>query len=238
MVNRRTTQLYMEERFENEFVTWRHNTPVGVKVDEVFGMDSKTGKVWKELAMQIFCEQGDNYREIDHFPNGAPFIYGVNARFSLTHTTHFLAGAILPKTPELNLENFNPRSAMGIDAEPLNRTQVLKIREKFLSESELILIDKEDIEANIIAWTSKEALYKAAFTPGLDFRENIRIIELPVLDKSPEIKKPVKTGTAEFMIPIDGKIETVEMILYSYESYGCCVTIALSTKAATFKKGN
>ena len=225
----------MDERFPDEFVTWHHKTPIGVKVDEVFGMDSKEGRVWLELARQIYCEQGEpNYREIDHFPNGAPFLEGYPGRISITHTSHFLAVAMLPKTPESNLEAFSPRTAMGIDAESFGRSQVLKIRDKFLSEDEKTLIPEDDLKANIIAWTSKEALYKAALTTGLDFRKDIKIITLPGINTNPEVMKNPSLGEAMVSIPsVDDKWE-IPFSLYCYESYGNCVTIAFSPKCAKF----
>ena len=226
----------MDERFPDEFVTWHHKTFIGVKVDEVFGMDSKNGKAWVELARQIYCEQGENYRVIEHFENGAPYIEGYPGRISLTHTSHFFAVATLPKTPEANLNLFNPRTAMGIDAEPLNRTQVLKVREKFLNEEELSLIPKDNLEDNIIAWTSKEALYKTAFVSGMDFRNSIVIKKLPVLEKDPVKGCDKNLGEAVIQFPLETGIEKQEMKIFSYESYGCCVTIAFSPKCAKFGK--
>ncbi|MCH5230255.1 MAG: 4-phosphopantetheinyl transferase family protein [Muribaculaceae bacterium] len=227
----------MDERFPDEFVTWHHKTPIGVKIDEVFGMDSKSGKVWLELARQIYCEQGEpNYRVMEHFNNGAPFLEGYPGRISITHTNHFFAVATLPKTPETDLEKFSPRSSMGIDAESLDRKQVVKIREKFLSDKEQEMIAEDNLQENILAWTSKEALYKAAMTPGLDWKNDLSIIRLPKLDENPEARGERSLGEALITFPAETGIEPQSMVLYSYESYGCCVTIALSPKAAKFGK--
>ena len=223
----------MEERFFDEFVTWYHKTPVGIKVDEIFGMDSKTGKVWIELAKQIYAEQGGQYyRVIEHFENGVPYLEGYLGRISLTHTTHFMAVATLPKTPEVELQHFDPRAAMGIDAEPLDRVQVLKIRNKFLSEEELSLIPENDLTRNIIAWTSKEALYKAALTPGLDFQNAIKILSLPELTLT-NLPDPV-LGEAKIIFPDNSNIPPQLFKLYSYSSYNCCITLAFSPKCAKF----
>lgn len=225
----------MDERFADEFVTWHHKTPLGVKIDEVFGMDIKSGKVWLEMARQIYCEQGGpNYRLIEHFSNGAPYLEGYPGRISITHTDHFFAVATLPKTPEVNLDSFSLRAAMGIDAEPLGRTQVLKVRNKFLSDSEMDLIPEKNLELNIMAWTAKEALYKAAFCPGIDFKNNLRIISLPPLEENPDKKDFSEFGLANIIFPDNSEIKEADMKLYSYFSYGCCVTIAISTKAARF----
>ena len=227
----------MEQRFIDEFVTWKHKTPVGVKVQEVFGMDSKTGNLWLELARQIYYELDDSeYRAIDHFENGAPFLDNYPGRISITHTSHFFAVASLPKTPEVNLENFSLRAAMGIDAEPLTREKVLNVRKKFLSNEEELIIPADNLLKNIQAWTAKEALYKAALTSGIDFKENLKILSLPEIDKNPELNSKPVLGNALIIFPDKSGIPSQEMFIYSYESYGCCVTIAISPKAAKFGK--
>lgn len=223
---------------EDEFIYWPHPTPPGIKVEEVSGMTSRSGALWREMAMQIYCENGrDGFREIGHFSNGAPFLFGTTARISITHTDHLLAVASLPKTPEANLSEFNPRTALGIDAERLDRNQVLKVRQKFLSDAELAMVAGDDLEANIMAWTAKEALYKAAMSEGLDFRKAIRIESLPAIDRKmnlPGAPSPV-IGKALVIHPLAGE---VEMHLYAYESEECCVTLAFSPKCAKFGRKN
>lgn len=226
------------EHFPDEFVTWRHNTFVGVKVDEVFGMDEKQGTVWLQLARQIFCEQGEhNYRVIGHFPNGAPFVEGYPARISISHTNHLFVVASLPKTPDIPLDTFNLRTALGIDCESLERDQVLKVREKFLSKEEMEMVPEKDVALNIIAWTAKEALYKAAMTPGLELIKDITISKLPGLFDDPMQGSEESLGTATITVP-DGQdgVLKVDMKLFSYFSYGCCVTIAFYPKCAKFNK--
>lgn len=211
-------------------------------------MENKSGKLWRDMAMQIYCENGvDGFREIGHFANGAPFLFGLTSRISITHTAHLLAVATLPKTPEANLSQFAPRTAMGIDAERLDREQVLRVRDKFLSDEEKAIVSEDSLEANIIAWTSKEALYKAAMTEGLDFRNDITIKSLPAIDRQmnlPGAPAPV-IGKAQVLVAdmrnhqdespaTEIRKEVVEMELYSYESEGCCVTIAYSPKCAKF----
>lgn len=227
----------MDDRFPDEFVTWVHKTLVGVKVNEVFGMDSKSGKVWRELALQIYSEENEgDYRVIEHFENGVPFLDGYPGRISVTHTNHLLAVASLPKTPEVSLEKFSPRTAMGIDAESLNRQQVLNVRTKFLSDEELKLIPENNLEANILAWTAKEALYKAALCESIDYKEGLCIKTLPRLLKDP-IKGGIKDlGEGEIKFPDATGLLHQSMKLFAYESYGCAVTIAVSPQSAKFGK--
>lgn len=220
---------------DNEFIYWRHPTPPGIKVEEISGGGSHSG-VWRDMAMQIYCENGrDGYREVGHFSNGAPFLYSEPSRISVTHTKGLLAVATLPRTPEASLGEFSERTALGIDAERLDREQVIRVRDRFLSAGELEMIPESDLQANIMAWTCKEALYKAALTSGLDFRSQIKIISLPELHDSPAdpaSEAPVY-GRGKVEMP-DGR--TVEFVLYSYASEECVVTLAYSPKCATWKK--
>lgn len=222
---------------ETEFIYWRHNTPVGVKVEEVSGAEDKSGAVWRALAKQIYCENGrDGFREIYHSSIGAPLLEGEKMRISLTHTGHLLAVATLPKTPESDLEKFSPRTAMGIDAEKADREQVLKVRERYLAESELEMIPADDLMKNIAAWTAKEALYKAALTEGLDFRKDIIITKLP--DVAPDLdpkRAPACLGAATVNLKDEkGAKRSFGFDLYSYLSDDYIVTIAISPKASKF----
>lgn len=243
----------------DEFIYWPHPTPAGVRVEEVCGMESKSGRLWEEMAKQIYCENGrEGYREIGHFTNGAPFLFGQTTRISITHTDHLLAVASLPKTPEADLAKFAQRTALGIDAERADRSQVLKVRDRFLSDSEKELIDSDSVVDNVIAWTAKEALYKAAMTEGLDLRDDIIIKEMPKIDKKmnlPGAPAPV-IGKAIIRIPepttdkqddsndnesaSSPRYKDYDMELYTYESEGetatYIVTIAYSPKCAKYSK--
>ncbi len=212
---------------ETEFIYWRHSTPVGIKVEEVSGCEQKHGEVWRTMAMQIYCENGrDGYREVGHLPNGAPLLYNEETRISITHTGHLLVVASLPRTPEVNLSEFNVRTAMGVDAERCDRAQVLKIRERFLSPDELAMIAPDDIEANVIAWTAKEALYKAAFVPGIDIRTGLRLLKLPTSENPSGLAEIIRSPE-EAPIPME---------LYTYTSEECFVTLAFSLGCAKYSR--
>lgn len=210
---------------ETDFIYWRHHTPIGVKVEEITGAENRSGAIWRAMALQVYQENGrDSYRSIDHLPNGAPLLYGEKSRISLTHTDHLLAVATLPPTPEAPLETFSERTALGIDAERADRRQVLNIRERFLNAEEQAMIQADDLQAHIIAWTAKEALYKAALTPGLDWRRDIEIVSLPATDGN--------NGAAQ--VSINGT--KVPFIIYSYTSGPYIISIAISKHTATFVK--
>ena len=220
-----------------DFIFWKHTTPVGIRVEEVSGDSLPSSKVWIEMAMQIFCEHGpDSYREILHSATGVPVIRGLEARISITHTPGLVAVAFLPKTPEADLFKFDTRTAMGIDAEKLDRTKVLNVRERFLNPGELELIPANNLEANIMAWTAKEALLKASLNPAIDFRNDIIIHALPQLDDDPVSTKVPVLGSASLKIKNDTGESVYPMELYSYKSEDFCVTLAFSPKIAKYGK--
>lgn len=216
---------------ETDFIYWRHKTPIGVKVEEITGADQRQGAVWRAMAMQVYCENGrEGYRSVEHLQIGAPLLYDSFERISITHTDHFLAVATLPPTPETPLGLYSARAALGIDAERADRSQVLGIRSRFLSPDELAMTglgeDPSVLQRSIVAWTAKEAIYKAALQPGLDLREGIRLHRLPDID----------TGTLGegCFVAADGHEE--EMILYAYRSEQIIVTLAISPRSATWSK--
>lgn len=224
---------------ETEFIYWRHPSIPGIKIEEVCGGEDKSGNLWKEMAYQLYCENGkEAFREIGHFHNGAPFLFGEESRISISHADHFLVVATLPSTPEVDLSEFSRRAAMGIDAERADRCQVLNVRQRFLSDKELAMIPEEDVMANVMAWTAKEACYKALLCDGIDFRKDI------VIEKMPGISPAVPIyDKKEFPEIVYGKAmcrrngEEVELTLFSYESEGHVVTLAYSPQCAKFAKG-
>lgn len=237
---------------ETEFIYWNHPTSIGVQVEEICGGEDKSQKLWKAMALQVYGENGgDRYREIGHYQSGAPFLEDSDQRISISHTAHFMVIASLPRTPEADLSQFNVRTAMGIDAESPRRAQVLRIADRVMSPEEMALADayaatlqegdahhpalpeeEAKVRSYMLAWTVKEALYKAALHEGADFRSDLRIISMPEICGNPMVKNPA-LGEAE--ITTAGG-EKVPMQLFSYESEDHIVTIAYSPKAAKFKR--
>lgn len=235
-----------------DFIYWRHITPVGVKVEEISGGEDRSQAVRIAMARQIYCENGRDgqYRSLLHLQSGAPLLENEETRISITHTPGLYAVASLPKTPDADLTQFAARTALGIDAERADREQALRVRERFLSDEELALVG-DGLERTIIAWTAKEALYKAALAHGTDWRRCLRIISLPGLDRADEptpvgahhgapaagtsaAGRKVPIGKAE--LRIEGR-EVCPMELYSYRSGDHIITLAYSPGCAKYKKG-
>lgn len=190
--------------------------PCGVKIEEVTGGNRYKGKVWQQIAFQIYCENGrDGYRELGHFQSGAPFIYGADERISVSHTDGMLVVATLSVEPEANLQDFSPQTALGVDVEKADREKVINLRQRFLSERELSMVDSESPEENITAWTCKEAMLKAGMNPAIDWHHDIQITTLP---------KPDREGKG--YIVLEGERYNFKLISFRSEDY--IITVALS----------
>lgn len=222
----------------SDFIYQKQIAPCGIAVEEIYGADEKTPKVWKLFALQIFSEAESDYRDISHFDTGAPYLAGIPKRISISHTSHHLAVASLPKTSDINLEEVNLRTAIGIDIEKADRSQVFKVIDKFLTPAEQTLLptpaasDLQSPAPFVLAWTCKEALYKSVLGLAPDWKEDYQILSLPSLAKDISDATKEKFGKAMINLPDSRKME---MILSSWESEGHIVTLAFSSKIPIYK---
>lgn len=224
-----------------DFLYQKSISPSGIAVEEIFGAEEKSPKVWKLFAMQIFSEADGDYRSIEHYENGAPLLDGVPRRISVSHTSHYLAVASIPKTPDIDLSEVNIRTAVGIDVEEAGRRQVLRVRDKFLSADECRMLpsvadienaDDEDIKAYILAWTCKEAMYKAVLGAASDWKEDYRIMTLPKI--APDIRTATADRCGKAVVNVPG-YGPMDLFLSSWQS-GChIITLAFSGKIPLFK---
>lgn len=225
-----------------DFLYEREVAPCGIAIEGIYGAEEKSDKVWKLFAMQILSEAEGEYRSIEHYENGAPYLDGIPQRISVSHTSHCLVVASLPKTPDIDLSTVNPRTAIGIDMEKADRRQVLKIKDKFLCEDELKLlpalddIEKatvEDVEQYILAWTCKEAIFKAAMGEASDWKNDYRILSLPMIATNITDATVEKYGKATVLLR-GTEPHNMELLLSSWQFEGHIVTIAFSNKIAKF----
>ena len=99
---------------------------------------------------------------IEHTPQGAPFVKGSKpCHISITHCDAGIAVALNTSCP------------VGIDMETLRPTQLRRISGRFLSDAELKAYSSPELLLK--AWTSKEAIYKAALTPGTPLTSGISL---------------------------------------------------------------
>lgn len=169
-----------------EFIYSKQQMPGGILLEQVGGCaGDHSDKVWLAMARQIWAENDPdgNYRDVGHFDNGIPFLYGDNHRLSISHTKDMFVAATRKMSDSDLASLYAPDSAVGVDSERLDRKQAMKCKDRFLSDRELTYIDSlpEDIRLRycVLAWTIKEAMYKAALTSVADIREDIRIETWP-----------------------------------------------------------
>ena len=112
---------------------------------------------------------------IVHDSNGAPFVntsHGKAPHVSISHTKGLVCLAV------------NASHPIGIDAERIG-DRVLRVRSRFLNDEEMTFIDPENITANLIAWTAKEALYKVGGNTRTIFAGDIRLQRFDAAQDAP-----------------------------------------------------
>lgn len=101
--------------------------------------------------------------ELGHDEHGAPRIVGFDEIYvSISHTHGMVIMALSEHEP------------MGIDVECISE-RVVKVRDRFINDSENAGISRVDAADLTLAWTAKEAMYKLAGVPGASLRDDFTI---------------------------------------------------------------
>jgi len=135
----------------------------GIPVEDILDLPMKRQR--EKAAERILLRKFFGYAvTMSHDRQGAPSVQGhEDVCISITHTMELVAIAI------------DDTRVIGLDAEIMDRKQVLKVRDKFLNASEQSFIAQDDLPAHIIAWTAKEAVIKAERNSRIDWTEDIRL---------------------------------------------------------------
>ena len=156
---------------------------VGVLTD---GSPAHPEKRKQYLAGRFLLRQLDPHFPLDRIhrtPKGRPYLPDTRSHFSLSHAGSYIA-AIL-----------NDTEKVGIDVERIN-DRAHRIRTKFLSaKEEGILLgcrdDSQGPSANhlyTMAWSVKEAAFKALHQTGVDFIRDLPIEQIDVVEGGWSIK--------------------------------------------------
>ena len=138
-----------ETRFETEFP----NQALALSVRH------PRTQVQRYASRLLLAEMLGEMPEVLKDEHGKPLLPHHQLTISISHTEGY--AAILLGTGRL-----------GVDVQHY-KPNVLKVRDRFLDENELILA--QDIETTTLFWAAKEAIYKFNALPGLDFRDPITI---------------------------------------------------------------
>ena len=132
----------------------------GILVDDLIDIPVKRQRE-KAAERLLLCRAMGRPVIPSHTDQGAPYIDGSPVNISFTHTQFLVALGV------------NDGDVIGIDAESMDRKQVLRVRGKFLNASEQQFINPDDQTAHVIAWTAKEAVIKAERNSAIDWTDGI-----------------------------------------------------------------
>lgn len=141
-----------------------------------------------------------------HRECGAPYIEDEDCAISISHTK----GAVVVAISKSDI--------IGVDIEYMNE-RVIRIKDKFLNDAEKSFIAADDTVGTLVAWTAKEAIFKAVPECGIDFRGNL------LLSKFSDSDLGIIRFDAKFVkgeISIDYSLTT-----YRYEDF--MVTLAVES---------
>lgn len=129
-----------------------------------------------------------NGATLGHYVNGAPFIElksgaGKDIFISLSHCR---TGACIAISEDV--KNF------GIDIEEESE-KLQRVKEKFINEAESKFINDEQL---LLAWTIKEAVYKAAGVSGLSLREDIKIKHITNSTDTTVVRSGISVGEQSY----------------------------------------
>lgn len=117
---------------------------------------------WRALLRQML---GNPYTKIVYDEKGKPFLENEPLQISVSHAGTWAACQI------------HPHLSAGVDVESI-RPRILRVKERFLSQEELHehASSLSDLRHLTVLWCIKEAVFKWAAEPGLDFRNQIHIL--------------------------------------------------------------
>ena len=120
--------------------------------------------------------------------SGRPFLPDQTLQFSISHTDHF-AAVMVSQTNDV-----------GIDVEVVSE-RAHRVRRKFLSETEEQLIKRYALSEQptedhlyTMAWSIKEAAFKALHQVGVDFIRDLPIQEIEALENFLKVKMAGKAS--------------------------------------------
>lgn len=130
---------------------------------------------------RVLWRSFNEFQEIKYSENGRPTIK--DGFISISHSKNLIA------------ISYSHKKRIGLDIEHYN-AKIYKIKNKFLSNTELELFDCTDKKTITTLWSIKEAVYKLLSMNGISFKKNIQIKEIGEINRVkiilPENEKELK----------------------------------------------
>lgn len=140
-------------------------------LEEARGKFKASSRRLEWLAIRRLMHEVGCTSPIRYYPSGRPYLENDARQISISHTRGYAAIALHSSTP------------VGLDIE--QRTEkVCRVREKFLSHEEKLFLplEKKNVEAMLVIWTVKEAMFKLVDKPGIDFAEHFHVSPFEVAE--------------------------------------------------------
>lgn len=135
-------------------------------------IDAGDGKSRREMernaSMSLIAKAFGNDARLDHDDEGRPLVKGCDFD-GMISISHCADRCLLAVTREKEV-------SIGIDTETW-REQLRRVAARFMTPAEVTVYDSPALL--LLAWTTKEAVYKAARVPGLAFQEILLPIPAP-----------------------------------------------------------
>jgi len=148
------------ESFSNEKVTDFYLPKIDLKIiEKTKGLYRKNERLASRLSAQEVL--GNEYNGIDYLENGKPFLINSPKNISISHSKNIVV--VLISTNEI----------IGIDIQQQSE-KIRRVAKRVFNENEMLWAG-DNLDRLTKLWTIKEAVFKAAQTKGLDFREEIVI---------------------------------------------------------------
>jgi phosphopantetheinyl transferase len=157
-INDTSIYLWEIEETKDELISLCHDS--GIDTTEIENIKSYSRACEKLSTLLLINHIFGKGTELYHTEIGAPRIKDSDTFISISHSSYLVGIAVS------NLYQ------IGLDIEH-KADQVLRVREKFLNDTELAITLPNDKVINLYYWTAKEAVYKAVEAHGIDFRNDI-----------------------------------------------------------------
>ncbi|MBR3756970.1 MAG: 4'-phosphopantetheinyl transferase superfamily protein [Bacteroidaceae bacterium] len=154
-----------------------------VLLEEARGRFKAAGRRIEWLSVRRLMHELGITSPIAYLPSGRPYLEDDERHISISHTRGYAAVALHEDYP------------IGLDIE--QRTdKVCRVKDKFLSHEEKLFLpsEKKNVEALLIIWTAKEALFKLVDREGIDFGNHFHVLPFDVEEEGSLVAHETFTG--------------------------------------------
>lgn len=152
------------------------------------------------LGVRNLRNQYDAKLEIKYLSNGKPVIENGSEHISISHSKNYVAFAVAPYK-------------IGIDIEEIHE-RILKVKGRFLNQSEFELFNSNSLVDLTIAWCAKEALFKLNDDSGLDFKTDLIIKNW---DKNSTILAEMKQNSQWVKVKLHFEVRDDLVLCFNFE---------------------